>query len=104
VLRVNDELVDVPARESGREPPPGGITRRSYAPSADGSVFMTLRAGGAAAVVEPVEAEQTARRRDERKGRVPAPAPARPLARLLDQRLKRFGVRGIIGARGAGVV
>ncbi len=51
-------------------------------------------------MVEAVEAEQTGRGSNERASRVTASAAPRAPARLLDQRLERFGVGGIVGARG----
>ena len=98
VLRVEDELVDHPALEARRKPPPGSVFLRGRCRSRQR--WIVVRTGRAAATVEAVEAEQARRGRYKRESRISAPAPPCPLARFLDQRFERFDVRGIVGARG----
>src|SRR5919106_6702570 len=98
--RVYDEGADEGTLESTRRPPPARHQLGENGGFAGHLFGASLRAAGSAAVVEAVEAEQADRGSYKRGGRVAAPAPARPLARLLDQRFERFGICGIVGARG----
>jgi hypothetical protein len=96
MLWIEHELADVAAFEAGRKPPPSGVSLGGRCHSGQRWLGASLRAGGAAAVVEAVEAEQADGGGHERAGGVSAPPPPRPLARLLDQRLERLDVGGTV--------